>query len=292
MSTLTKIFIVLMVVFSIAFTMTMISFVAKTTDWKGLATDYRNELQIVETHMRKQAAAHAAEKTAWLDTKGSLEDRIANLQASETEMSGQIAKLEDDSARLKAENNSSSALAHRLTTELQVAQAGWLEQRDQRKEIEQRNMELERRNIDLNERVNELTSQVLVLVQQQNQLEQQVNILRDENQKLAQGVRPEAGAAVFAGGAGGVEPVSPATTTPIRGRIVEVQGDLATISVGSADGVQPGTVFVIYRGSDYIGDLKITDVEPDLAAGRVIHARATPRADDMVADEPALGMAQ
>jgi TolA-binding protein len=173
-----------------------------------------------------------------------------------------------------------------------VAHTGWLEQRDQRKEIEKRNMELERRNIDLNERVNELTSQVLVLVQQQNQLEQQVNILREENAKLAQGAGGGQKPPAVAARSPGVEAATPAATTPIRGRIVEVQGDVATISVGSADGVQKGTVFVIYRGSDYIGDLKITDVEPDLAAGKIVHARATPRPDDMVADEPALGMAQ
>jgi len=92
--------------------------------------------------------------------------------------------------------------------------------------------------------------------------------------------------------AGKAQPVSTPAATPIRGHIVEVQGKLATVSIGSSDGVSKGMVFVIYRDSDYIGDIEITDVEPNLAAGRLIRTRATPRADDMVADEPALGLAQ
>ena len=51
-------------------------------------------------------------------------------------------------------------------------------------------------------------------------------------------------------------------------------------------------VFVIYRGSEYVGDLEVTDVQPNLSAGRIVRARSTPRSNDMVADEPALGFAQ
>ena len=290
MSTLTKVFIVLMVIFSIAFTMTTISFVARTNDWKALAEDYRAEQLLVESHMRNLAAAHAAEKTVWLDAKKALDDRIAALETAQAVHLSEIAELRDEGARLRAEKSDGEALAHRLASELQVAQSGWLEQRQQRQQIEKRNLELERRNLDLNERVNEQTAQVLVLVQQQRQLEQQVNILREENAKLAGAGRVGVGQKPM--DLAGVKPVAPAAAAPIRGQIVEVRGKLATISVGSADGVQKGMVFIIHRGSDYIGDIEITDVEPNLSAGRLLRTRATPRAKDMVADESALGPAQ
>ena len=290
MSTLTKVFIVLMVIFSIAFTMTTISFVARTNDWKALAEDYRAEQLLVESHMRNLAAAHAAEKTVWLDAKKALDDRIASLETAQAGHLSEIAERRDEGARLRAEKSDGEALAHRLASELQVAQSGWLEQRQQRQQIEKRNLELERRNLDLNERVNEQTAQVLVLVQQQRQLEQQVNILREENAKLAGAGRVGVGQKPM--DLAGVKPVAPAAAAPIRGQIVEVRGKLATISVGSADGVQKGMVFIIHRGSDYIGDIEITDVEPNLSAGRLLRTRATPRAKDMVADESALGPAQ
>ena len=71
-----------------------------------------------------------------------------------------------------------------------------------------------------------------------------------------------------------------------------MQGDLATISVGSADGVKETAVFVIYRGREYVGELRVTDVEPNLAAGKIVSSRMTPRPDDLVADELAFGLAR
>ena len=292
MSTLTKIFIVVMVIFSIAFTMTTISFVAQTDNWRQLAKDYQAHQIVVETNMRNLSAGHAADKTVWLDAKKDLDNRIGDLKQARNAARTELAKAQEDVIRLRSEKNGSDALANRLASLLQVAENGWLEQRDQRAELKKRNREVERRNLDLNERVNEQTAQILVLVQQQRQLEQQVNILREESAKLAGGGRLSPGAGTSAATTASAQPVTAPSATPIRGHIVEVQGKLATISVGSYDGVAEGMVFVIYRDSEYIGDIKITDVEPNLAAGRLIRSRAAPRPDDMVADEPALGSVQ
>ncbi|HNO78065.1 MAG TPA: hypothetical protein PKN33_08385 [Phycisphaerae bacterium] len=292
MSTLTKIFVVLMVIFSIAFTMTTISFVANTSGWKNLAEDYQQELKVVETHMRSLSAAHAAEKTAWLDSRNSKEERIAELESVQASQLAEIAELQDTVAGLKAEKGDAEGLARRLSNQLQVAQTGWKEAGDELDKIEKRSMQLERRNLDLNERVNEQTAQIVVLVQKQHLLEQQINILRDESSKVAGGGRAATPEGISSTSMVGVKPVSKGSSvTPIRGRILEVQGNLATISVGSADGVREGMVFVIYRGRDYIADLEVSDVEPGLAAGRIMRAKTMPRTSDMVMDEPALGYA-
>ena len=74
-------------------------------------------------------------------------------------------------------------------------------------------------------------------------------------------------------------PVSP---TAIRGQVVEVAGELVTISVGEADGVRKNMVFVIHRDDKYVGDLKITLVDPGQAAGRLYSATGTPVTGDMV----------
>lgn len=294
MSTLTKIFVVLMVIFSIAFTVTTINFVANTNGWKKLAEDYQQDLQVVETHMRSLAAAHAAEKTAWLDARQEKESLIADLQSGQSSQLAEIAELQDEVAGLKAEKGDAEGLARRLSNQLQVAQTGWKESGDELDKIERRSMQLERRNLDLNERVNEQTAQIVVLVQKQHLLEQQINILRDESTKVARGggrsvATPEA---ISSTSMVGVRPATKSSSvTPIRGRILEVQGNLATISVGSADGVREGMVFVIYRGRDYIADLEVSDVEPGIAAGRVMRAKTMPKSSDMVMDEPALGYA-
>jgi hypothetical protein len=48
-------------------------------------------------------------------------------------------------------------------------------------------------------------------------------------------------------------------------------------------------VFVVHRGDQYVGDLKIGMVDPNQAAGRPIGSNFTPRAGDQVTDALGLG---
>ncbi len=291
MSALTKIFIVLLAVFSIAFAMSTVSFVTQTNEWKKLAEDYRDAYGVIETKMVNQSAAHAAEKANWLDARREQMRQLAALEAQLQEAQHDLAGLRAELAQVKLARSDAEALARNLTGQLQLASTAWDNELKQREAFQERNIELETRNLDLNERVNELTTRTLVLVEQQRQFEQQINILRAENEKLAAITRRAATGEFDVAGAGAVTPVEPVASTPIRGHILEVDGKLATISVGSADGVQKNMTFVIYRGADYIGDLKITDVEPHRSAGSIVRFRGTPRVDDLVADEARFGMA-
>ena len=291
MSPLTKIFIVLLAVFSIAFAMSTISFVAQTSEWRKLAEDYHEAQLVVETNMVHLSASHAAEKASWLDASRELRRQFVALEGQFQHVQEELTAANAELAQVKSDKSSAHALARNLTGQLQLASEGWDDERKQRQAFQERNIELETRNLDLNTRLNELTHQVLVLVQQQRQYEQQVSILRAENEKLATITRRAAAGEFDVTGTDATIPLEPVAGTPIRGRILELDGNLATISVGSADGVQVNMTFVIYRGSDYVGDLKITDIEPHTSAGKIIRARGTPRADDLVADEARFGAA-
>ena len=88
MSTLTKVFIVVLCVFSIAFTTMTVSIVAKWADWKELANDYQQHAVVADTNLRHMIAANAAELATANDTiKGHLEQI------------GEIGKLSDHSHR-------------------------------------------------------------------------------------------------------------------------------------------------------------------------------------------------
>jgi cell shape-determining protein MreC len=175
-----------------------------------------------------------------------------------------------------------------LLAQLQIADAGRAEYRKQRDEIEKRNIELERRNIDLNDRVNEQTARIAVLSEQKRQYEQQLNILKTENEKLARDLGRPSGASVLEEPSGtamaNVKPLTPISPTPVRGKVLEVSGNLVTISVGSADGVKKDMIFRIERGAQYVGDLKISVVNPNQAAGRMVRTTFTPLPGDFVAD--------
>ena len=271
--------------------MTAIAFTARTVNWKALAEDYRTSAQIADAEQRNQMAAHAADLASARDAIKNHFDRINQLERELQDVTQEVASQQGEIAQLSADKRRADALAQRLTNELGIAQAARDAVEGQRRQFESRNIELERRNIDLNGRVNELTTQVTVLNQKVRQQEQQIYILRDENQKLAQ----QAGApgspleSALVGGAGvpKVRPMVPAATPKITGHVAFVDGNLVTLTVGSADRVRQGDVFVVFRGGQYVGDVQITDVEPNLASGRMIRSAPgmSPQKGDRSEDE-------
>jgi len=289
LSTLTKILVVLLVVFCIAFTMSSISFVAQTNEWKALAEAYQQEAHAADTAVRNVLASSAAQMAMDRDAINAHIQRIQRLEGQLLDAQQEVADQKAGLAQARAQVAGLEGTVRTLAGELKVGQAGWAQQRQQRGQLEQRNIELEKRNLDLNERVNEQTAQLMVFNQQQRQLEQQIHMLRSQRQAGAPaGTLTPPGVA----GADAVTAVSPVAVSPIRGRITDVSGSLATISVGAADGVVEEMVFVIYRGLDYIGDLKINVVEPNQSAGRLTRSAGAPRVGDEVADEARFGMAE
>jgi len=276
LSAVTKVLIVVLVVLCVAFSMSAISFVANSYNWKTLAEDYRNQAQVADAHQRSQMAAHAAELASARDTIRQRNERINGLEVQIQDSAEAAATLSNQVARLEADKRQADALAQRLTNELSIAQAARQAIDEHRKQLEERGIELERRNVDLNGRVNELTTRVTVLMQQQRQQAQQISMLRTENERLAQqgggGGLGERGAAARPAmpGVAGVQPGG-ADIPKISGQVLAVEGSVVTISVGSADQVRQGDVFIIARnGTQYVGDIEISDVEPDIAAGRIL----------------------
>ena len=81
---------------------------------------------------------------------------------------------------------------------------------------------------------------------------------------------------------------TPVARSAIRGKVVETDGRLLSVSVGSADGVKENMVFVVYRGKDYVGDLRISTVRPNEAAGELIQSVRPAQPGDRIADEASL----
>ena len=72
MNALTKVFVVLLVIFSITFTMMTLQFSTSVPDWRGEAMKWKAEAQTVDTHNRNLIAAKvadagraAADRRAW-----------------------------------------------------------------------------------------------------------------------------------------------------------------------------------------------------------------------------------
>ena len=75
-------------------------------------------------------------------------------------------------------------------------------------------------------------------------------------------------------------------TAAIRGHVEDLSGHLASISVGSNDGVEVGMTFIIYNDRGfYLGDLEVTEVEPSSSAGNLKFVTSPISIGDTVVDE-------
>ena len=283
MSTLTKVFIVILAVFGMFHSAMSIAIVSRMNNWKETAVTYEQNARVAETNLRNLMAGYAAESAT-------AQDRVQSLLAANGELRQDLVALGRDKSAVesalmeaKAAKSNSEAVARSLATVLKTEQGTSAEYRSQRNKLEGRTLDLERRNIDLNSRVNELTARLAVSNEQKRQFEQQINILKTQQEAVAMGrgaaLESPTGAALA-----GVDAETPVARSAIRGKVVETDGNLLSVSVGSADGVKENMMFVVYRGDIYVGDLRIRTVRPNEAAGELIHPVSPARPGDQIAD--------
>ncbi len=289
MSALTKIFIVLLVLFSIAFTSMTISIVAQSTSWRDTARKFEEQARISDTNLRHEIAASAAQLASALDEARSNIVEIGRLEAEVEKARQDAAGFQAALAKAESQKSSAEAMNRGMLAQLQLVQATSDEYREQRTNLERSAIDVQRRNSDLNERVNELTEQVDVLLEQRRHFEQQIHILRTENDQMAAG---RSSSHTFEDPAGAALPnvvaLAPVATRAIRGHVTDVGGNFVTVSVGSADGVKMGMIFVIHRGDQYVGDLTVTVVDPNQCAGRLTLSASAPQVGDEIADQASL----
>ena len=269
MSTLTKVFIVLTAILSIALSCLFISAAASWDNWRSLARTYQAERDAAITGGQSTAASMQA---ALVTKDETIATQNRNLDANRDE----IKRLKDENAKLlgdlsRSENGRLAAEAGRTKLqEMLDVETG------ERKALQKQNQDLLTQSIDLqsrnsrqNSRILELTTNVTI---QQDQIRNLQEKLFASEQRVAelekQGGAPVAKAAPDS--PTGVVAVAPLTAGEIRGEIIEVDGVYATVNVGESEGVAAGMIFMVYRtGGDYLGDLVIEKVLPKQAGGRL-----------------------
>lgn len=288
MSTLTKVFAILLALFSIAFSLVTVAVVAQTADWRALAEERMQEVRIADTAHKNLIATNAAELASARDVMNDLTARIKQLEADLLSAKNDASSLRSELAQAVADKTSKEAQNRALLAQLQASEAERGEYRTQRDQLEDKLVDTSQRNMDLNERVNEQTAVIAVLQAEKRQLEQQVNILKNESETLAGRGRTLSTGSTMEAAHGlampGVKASGPVSATPIRGHVTELDGNIVTLSVGSADGVKKHMLFVIHRAGDYVGDIRIEEVAPNQSAGRLVQSRVAPSVGDQVTD--------
>jgi len=300
-SVLTKVFIVLLTVFSIALSMLVVAAFSQQQNYKASMEDWQQAALIAQAKERSMAATAAIEKQRALDMH---QQDLARINDLRSQLDAAQAKV-SLSERLAAESQNKLSVEQAQVSSAQdhnkLLQAALNAEKEFSAKLARRNSELERGNIDLTDRVKELTVSVEMARTQVRALQQQIaamdRVAAPPAEGLAEARQVPGGPDIVEAGVPSVAaPAVPAAAAPIRGEVIEVKENLASLSVGSADGVAAGMTFLVYRPAvsggrpQYLGTVRITRVQANESAGEIVQSEGDLRPGDAVRDEASFAM--
>jgi hypothetical protein len=292
-SVLTKVFVLLLTISAIALSMLVVAAFSQQQNWKASAAEWQAAALAAQAKERTMAANAAIEKQRALDMHHRDLENINTCKADLEKSRAQAAELEIAVTQAKNQLSAEQGQVSGAQDGLKLVQVALNHEKEFSAKLAKRNSELERGNIDLTDRVKELTVNVEMARAQVRALQQQIAGM-DAARETTQ--IPGGPNIVEAAVPSAAPPAVAAATMPIRGEIKEVSGGLASISVGSADGVSPGMSFLIYRRAPrggkplYLGSLKVTRVDANESAGTIEQSAGDIRTGDVVRDEASFAM--
>lgn len=301
MSVLTKVFVLLLSVFSIALSMLVIGAFERQENWRQSAADWQAVAVSAQSKYASMASAAAIAAQRDLDQHQRDAKEIQRLAGEAAAKDAKISELTQALADAGNKVATEQAQVTSLARSLEVVQGAFNSEQELGRKLAARNAQLERLNVDLNDRVKELTVNISMAAAQVHALQQQITAMEETQSAAATGLAP---ARQVPGGPGIVEAhmptvrpaAAPSMIAPIRGQITSFRDGIASISVGSADGVVAGMTFLIYRrgvtagNAQYLGTLKIDRVNAGESGGTVDQAEGDIRAGDLVRDEASFAM--
>lgn len=296
MSVLTKVFVLILTVLSIALSMLTIGTMAAQTNWKESATGWKANAASAVAQLDAVTANAALEQQRAL---ARLEESQAELTRLRNELNDyriQLANAQQKIANSNNQLNNEQAQATSLAEHNKMLEAARSREQELVAKLSERNSRLTRENIDLNDRVKELTANMAMAQSRVRALKEQIAGGVGEGISAAPATQIPGGPAIVqaytpsASSSVGLSDI----TAPIRGEVTAVRGDLAEISVGSADGVGEGMRFLLYRRTGgtpkYVGTLRITAVEANASAGVVEQSDGDISVGDAARDQASFAM--
>jgi hypothetical protein len=296
LSTLTKVLIVLLTLFSLFLTGIVVTFVATAENYHKTAKDNKTLLDAAK--LTRDNAVDVAEKK-----KAEVEATKADLGAKIAERDTQIAKLQGDLDIAKRLNSELQQKVASMTDVMANASATVKQQTTLFENERQKVQSLEADRVNREKELTETGQALLEKVTIVAQLEDKVRQLTQENQDLGTrlnqylvqyGKIAAQPPTTVAPGSAMARPVPPVTAVPpqtknisLNGQVtaVDVQNRLVEISIGTAAGVRQNMTFHVIRGDQYVASILILEVWPDKAVGKLdlVQQGMQPQAGDKVA---------
>lgn len=277
MSTLTKVFVILTAVLSIAVSILFIGVAAQWDNWRDLARTYQTQAQAEFAHRANIEASTNAALAMKQDALDAATRRIAELEKEKQDLVNDKAKSDAELARARNEAAAATAGGQKLQEVLSVTATQLQGTQTQNQALLAQIMDLQTRNTRLNNRVLELTANVAILTDQTRNLQEKLYAAETGGRISAAPVeQPER-----------VAEVAPHVKGPISAQVTQVDGNYASINAGESSGVVTGMTFIVYRpGGGYVADLVIDRVRPGEAGGKLSSVQGGVRPGDSVIYEP------
>ena len=282
MSTLTKTLVILLTLSSFVLCGFVVSYVANVDNYK----DKYNKLKSGKDSVDRKVDSLTTQVNEKIAEKNALEDKlngeIASLKKELDELKVSLADSEREKAALlqKVNNWASITKDFSATTDKQneLLTAKLEELKDVRAEQIKQSKELEETTRTLMEKmaiINTLETEKKNLIEKNTELQAKLNNVIQPSGQVTTAVP---------------EQMTVYSSAPLvkdidlKGLISEVdmKNSMASISLGSADGVRNGMVFYATRGDKFICEILIIDVQEDKALGILQRAAQQPQIGDTV----------
>lgn len=286
MSTLTKILVVLLTLFSIFLCGIVVTYVANADNYKDKYTKLKSDKDALD---RKAASLteDLEKKTAERDAlEKRLQGDVTTAQSKLNEVQAKLSDAEREKARMLEQVNNFTA----VTKDFSVTNE---KQRQMLDETQAALKKAQAELVELNKKLDEVTAALV----ERNAI---VDTLETEKRRLVEekaGLQNKLDDMLRGGGrVATVTPVTPerATARPaqptvasigLKGQIsgVDLKNSWASVSLGSADGVKEGMRFHVTRGDQFICDVLIISVDTEKAVGVLELLQQPPKVGDSVA---------
>ena len=268
MSTMTKVFIVLNAVISIALSAVVIAFAAQVYNWKALAGEYQTVRDAAVTELQAERAASQAALTMKDQALAQRGQLLREAQRQIDDVNERLAKARTDAAQAENERLSAEAGRTKLQELLDLATARMNSLEKEVQVLQASNRDLQTRYANANGRLIRLTTDNTILTEELRNARAKLYAAEQQVTALQTG-SPRPGGVSTAPSTPGAVAVSAPVRGEIRGQITEVRGSYASVNVGESSGVVAGLEFMIYRDGTYLGELIIESVRPKEAGGRI-----------------------
>jgi len=241
---------------------------AKATENAVLSQQCRlAELKVQQLGQERDEAVKRAEEIS-LTRRQDVEKLQNDLEARRVEVAGlqgELQKANNELVKLRGDLDLVNKRTEQLASQLD----------ESRKKIDALNEENRRLTEDLHKsQADYVNVEKLARVRHEQLVKYEERIKELERKIEDMGKSP--GTAEGEGGA--------ASSEQILGTITAVKQDQASVNIGSATGVRSGMKLIIYRGTQFVGYLRVEMVDTNSAAGIVVDKQLDPMQGDKVAN--------